>query len=351
MQTVMIEHENENQRADKFLKRFLPAAASGFLYKMIRKKNITLNGKKMSGNELLHKGDQLSFFFSDETFQKFRGEENVNALSSSKLEEYRQYYLQNQSLSKIILETKDLLIINKPAGTLSQKDEEGGYSLNEWVLGYLFYGKKISKDSFAFFKPSVGNRLDRNTSGIVLFGKTLCGSQKISELLRTHDAHKFYHLLVEGNLCGKGRIEAYLYKNQETNRVQIIDKEEWSRLPNQEKEHYQQILTEYRCICSNEQASYLEVELFTGKTHQIRASFLHIGHPIFGDPKYKTEKNRAACEKLHIKRQMLHAYKIQFPVIEDSDFCMVSGKEIFCEEPDDFLKCKNYFFNEEKELL
>ena len=172
----------------------MPNAATSFLYKMMRKKNITLNGKKTEGNEILQSGDVVRLFFSDETFDKFAGstiqtDDEFSRLSELPLKGIR-----------IIYEDDDILIADKPFNMLSQKATPTDISANEYLLGYLIRTGKLTREAFATFRPSVCNRLDRNTTGLILMGVSLKGSQELSAMLRERTIGKYYLAVVSGTL-------------------------------------------------------------------------------------------------------------------------------------------------------
>ena len=171
MQLLTIGKNQAGQRLDKYLKKALPGAGTGFLYKMLRKKNITLNGKKAEGKEILTEGDEVKCFFSEETFASLSGTKSAEDTS-----DYRKAYRLLRDVC-VIYEDDDILLLDKPAGVLTQKAKPEDLSLNEWLIGHLLETGAIKEADLATFHPSVCNRLDRNTSGIVLCGKTLAGSQ------------------------------------------------------------------------------------------------------------------------------------------------------------------------------
>ena len=177
MQLITVMENDAGQRLDKFLRKCLPEAPTGFIHKMLRKKNITLNNKKAEGKEILMLSDEVKFFLSDETYEKFSGSPD-KAFS-----QYEKAYQQLKGI-QIIYEDKDIIILSKPTNMLSQKAEASELSLNEWLIGYMLSEKIYSEEQLTRFKPSVCNRLDRNTTGLVLAGKTLSGLQFLSELLK-----------------------------------------------------------------------------------------------------------------------------------------------------------------------
>lgn len=339
MQQFHVEANQAGQRFDKFLHKYLPNAGSGFLYKMLRKKNITLNGKKAEGKEILQAGDEIRFFLSEETFAKFSGQAlsgtssnpsqrtTENSPVHTNIIEYQNAYqsLSSQQIS-VLYEDSDVLILNKPAGLLTQKAEHGDVSLNEWMIGYLLHTGKILPKELTLFKPSVCNRLDRNTSGIVLCGISLKGSQVLSEIIRNRSIKKFYRTICQGELTEKVTLTGSLQKNKSTNTVVIN--------PNG-----CDIQTAYEPIQKlKHNATYLEVELITGKTHQIRAHLSAINHPLMGDRKYGKEAfNKQAEKHYDLKHQLLHAYRVEFPVLTGS-LAALSEKTFIAPLPQKFVQ-------------
>lgn len=204
MYQFTIKESEAGQRFNKYLQKLLPAATSSFLYKMLRKKNIELNGKKAAGNEVLKNGDTVRLFFSEETFLKFKAAGAQEAKSSS----YEKAFQSLKGIS-VIYENEHMLLLNKPEGILTQKASDSDLSLNEWMIGYLLYHKVISEQSLQTFKPSVCNRLDRNTSGLVICAKTLMGSQKLNEMIKTRAVRKYYRLFVKGRLEKELSLKGY----------------------------------------------------------------------------------------------------------------------------------------------
>lgn len=335
MQEITIKPNEAGQRFDKFLKKYLREAGSGFLYKMLRKKNITLNGKKADGTEMLAVGDQVKFFLADETIEKFRGAV-VSEQHSSPAASGRQTVSIKKSAAgnppqlkiDIIYENDHILVVNKPSGILTQKAVPSDYSLNEWLIDHLLSTGQLSAEDLRTFRPSVCNRLDRNTSGLVICGKTLAGSQKMSELLRDRSVHKYYRLYVAGQMTAEGISESWLLKDEKTNRVQIFDKKPGypDAVP---------IKTGCHVLSHMQDCTYLEVELFTGKTHQIRAQLAALGHPLIGDTKYGKKEVNDQFRKKGIRSQMLHAYRLEFPRM-DGIFADLDQKTLTAPEPREF---------------
>ena len=347
MQEFKIGANEAGQRLDKFLHKYLKEAGSSFLYKMLRKKNITLNKKKADGKEVLAIGDEVQFFFSDETFEKFRGRSIVyeneykdgNALKSGKqkffqdnrqkdsnaIYQYKSAYEKLKGI-EIIYEDDHILLLNKPTGILSQKSEAADLSVNEWLIGYLLSKEKISQEQLETFKPSICNRLDRNTSGLMICGKSLQGSQQMNFLIKERKIRKFYRTFVKGQVKESAYIKGFLKKDENLNKVFLKEKADNTK-------EYTPIETAYEPILYKNGYTYLEVELITGKTHQIRAHLSSIGHPLLGDEKYgNREWNRSFKDLKLPKWQLLHSYRVEFPKMEGV-FEELSGKEFVAKEP------------------
>lgn len=361
MQSVTIGKNQAGQRMDKFLRKYLPEAGTSFLYKMLRKKNITLNGKKAEGKEMLNIGDEICFFFSDETFAKFSG--SNPAASSQKgsvirkpyetsdkaddiLSQYQNAYRKLKGIT-ILYEDENVLIANKPVGVLTQKAAPCDISLNEWLIGYLLEKGSLKQEELSTFRPSVCNRLDRNTSGMVLCGKSLAGSQALSRVIKERTIKKFYRTICVGTLTEDRQLDGYLYKDTVTNKVTVF-----KTLPsnsNKTMEQADYIQTAYRPLSignnfiSNknitDKYTLLEVELITGRTHQIRAHLASIGHPLIGDYKYGNRRvNAILKDEYHLEAQLLHAYRMVFPENETGVLAVLNGREIIAPYPDLFLK-------------
>lgn len=309
MKQFEISTTNEGQRLDKYLHRILSKAPMSFIYKMLRKKNFTLNNKKADGTEILKSGDVIKIFLADDTFEKFIGVSDTSQTGDVK-----------KFASWIIYEDSNLLLINKPDGVLSQKANDSDISLNEYILDYLTNTGNLNSDDLLNYKPSVINRLDRNTSGIVIAAKNLKTASILSEGLKNRTIQKYYKCIVKGRFDKEGIYKGYLYKDTKSNTVSIKDK-------NDGKSDY--IETGYSVLNVMDDVSELEVHLLTGKSHQIRAHLSYLGYPILGDMKY----GDASFNKMKkVKHQMLHSYKVVFPIYEDLLLSNISGKEFICDK-------------------
>lgn len=308
------------QRLDKYLHKLMPEATDSFLYKMLRKKNIVVNGKKAEGNLKIACDDIITLFLSEETFLKFSGKKSGQDIAAG----------QNKIAEQVtvLFENEHILLANKPAGLLTQKAKEDDYSLNEWLIGYLMEKDTLTADALQTFRPSSCNRLDRNTSGIVLCSKTVTGAQFLGGLLQKRTIHKYYRTYVKGCLEKEQTIEGYLKKDSHTNKVTVVS------VSGSASDYIQ---TRYIPIKQEQDKTFLEVELITGKPHQIRAHLASIGHPLLGDYKYgDSEWNNEYRKKYKISHQLLHAYRVEFPTLE-APFEDLSGKCFIAPLPDMFL--------------
>lgn len=307
MKELIISSREDGMRLDRYLERYLCNADKNFIYKMMRKKNITLNGHKCSGNEKLTTNDSIKIFFSEETLEKF----TASASSAPAGKDFP-----NTKLN-VIYEDKDILVVDKPSGMLSQKAAPDDISLTEYITGYLLRTGAVSKEDLKTFKPGVCNRLDRNTSGLVVAGKTLAGLQEMSEAFRIRTIHKYYICIVKGVINERKQADAFLVKDENSNMAEIFKTAEEAKAFGMQAARAKEavrIVTEYIPVASCGDFTFLKVRLITGKAHQIRAHLSSIGHPIVGDYKYGNEEtNRLARNRYNIKSQLLHAYEIDYP--------------------------------------
>lgn len=320
MKQIVVSENQAGQRLDKLLLKILNNAPKSFIYKMLRKKNIVLNGKKATGSEILNINDEIKLYLSDETIDKFTKKLDT-ALNECDLD--------------IIYEDKNILILNKPIGVLSQKAKENDYSMVEYVIAYMLSTKQISKEQLMSFKPGICNRLDRNTSGLLVAGKTLIGLQEMARIFRERTIDKYYLCIVKGQIKSSSRITGYLAKDQSNNMVTISEKV---------TDDADYICTEYQPISSTNDFTLLKVKLITGKTHQIRAHLASIGHPIIGDSKYGDMKiNNYFRSKYGLQNQLLHSYCLVFPKLL-GPLSNLSEQEFVAPVPKIFKKIKYDLF-------
>ncbi len=308
MKELIIRNTEAGQNLFRYLLRVLPDAPSGILRKSLRKKNITLNGRKAEGKEILQEGDTVRVWFSEETWEKFSG-----AGKTEKETESPDFPFSFQDM--ILYEDENILILNKPAGLLSQRDGSGAPSLNDGVLSYL---KDVMTPAF---RPSVCNRLDRNTSGLVLAGKHLPALQMLNGLLKDRTLRKYYVTILFGTLTGEKTVKGYLIKDKNSNRSFLYRERKDGAVP---------IETRYRVLrnftAGGIPLTLAEAHLVTGRSHQLRLHFASLGHPILGDRKYGSRESIEASKALSVPCQLLHAERIIFPHLE-APFSSLSGRE------------------------
>ena len=375
MKTISVPGAEAGRRLDKFLLKYFDAAPKSFIYKALRKKNIKLCGVKAAGNELLKEGDLIELFFSDETISGMRKSDSVTDADKASITDDNRHKAYSVSKSKtgaagdatngkkdisrarkgnaeslsayceIVYEDKEIIIADKHYGILSQKAANSDYSLNEALLDYCG-----GRDTASTFVPSVVNRIDRNTTGIVCFAKSYGASRELSKLLRTHELNKYYIAAVAGTVTEGCHMEAWLEKDERSNKVTVFKAEQ----PNSEH-----IETEYRPIDDSEAAqlglgsafgsicqikyTILKIKLITGKSHQIRAHLASLGHPLLGDPKYgKKELNKRLYADYGIRGQLLHAFELVMPENAAAPLEALSGRSFRTKAPESFRKLASH---------
>ena len=344
---LKIKHIEAGGRLDKYLMKFLKEAPASFIYKMLRKKNIVLNGRKAAGSEFLKEDDEVKLFLSDETVAKFGGkvissktadreyeatpEDEIEVQADNTLYDSLKNLKWEYDEPKVIYEDRDIIILNKPVNVLSQIAKLGDVSMNEWLISYLIKSGSISANDLITVKPAVANRLDRNTSGIILAGKTLTGLRFLSDIIKARTLKKYYLTMVKGEVLKNFTAEAYLLKNDNHNTVKIYqDKVEGADY----------IKTAYEVLEVKGGHSLLKVELITGKSHQIRAHLSFLGYPVIGDGKYGLKSENTSYRRMGLNSQFLHSYEIQFPKLE-GEFAYLSGKKFNAKLPERLEKVSN----------
>ncbi len=294
MREIKVNENNSNQRIDKFLLKYLNKAPKSFIYKMIRKKNIKLNDKKIDGSEIIKGNDIIKLFLSEETILNFREE-----LEPEK----------TQGSLDIVFEDENIIIANKPQGVLTQpRKEEDKDTMVDRLLYYLYEKGELNDDGQGF-KPGVCNRLDINTSGLIICGKNLLATQRINELIREHKIDKFYKTIVKGVITEDKVIKGFHYKDFKTNEAVVSSRRRGSKDTLVETHIYP--------VKNNGEYTLLDVKLITGKSHQIRASLKLIRTFVLGDRKYGDESvNLYFKKKFGVNNQLLIANKL---IIHDKD--------------------------------
>lgn len=324
MQTVIVKEAEAGQRLNKYLNKYLPKAPNSFIYKMLRKKNIVLNGKKADGSEKVNEGDEIKLFLADATIMEFSAKAADNKMTVRQNAEKNKTLLKSTDAAEwIVYEDDNVIFFNKPAGILSQKAVTSDVSMVEYMLAYLTDTGYLMAGEQRGFKPGICNRLDRNTSGLLIAGKTLPGLQAMSEAIKERRVRKFYRCIVKGVIDREETVDGYLYKDERHNTVTVTKQTDKDLADRQMK-----ICTRYIPIASNGFSTLLEVELITGRTHQIRAHLASEGHPLAGDAKYgDKEYNRYFKKKYGLCAQLLHSYRLEIP---DKDFLKIKDSSYLC---------------------
>ena len=324
MKTLIIDKNHANQRIDKYLKKLLCQAPSQLIYKMLRTKDVKVNGVKVKENYILKENDEVSLFLYEDRFQEYTRPQTIYDL---KIE------------FDVLYEDKQILVVYKPAGLLVHEDiNEDMNTLDHQVLTYLYQkGEYDPKDSLGF-TPGPVHRLDRNTSGIVIFGKTMQALQALNEMMKKrHCIEKTYLTICKGYMTSQELI-GYVKKDSDQSLMKIVSQDTQGAL----KMH-----TIIESVISSKNYSLLKVKLVTGRTHQIRIHLASVHHPVIGDRKYGDfECNRIMKKKYRLDHQFLHAYQICF-VKPIGCLKYLQNKVITCPLPKELLKIKQDIFSNE----
>ena len=294
MKQLTIGKNDAGQRLDKFLQKNLPNLPQSLLYKYIRKKRIKVNGKRAEISTRLSVGDVLDLYINDEFFEK---------------PEPTYDFLHAGTNLHILYEDEKVLVLDKPVGLLAHPDDrEYVDTLIGRVKRYLYEKGEYDPDAEQSFTPALVNRIDRNTGGIVLAAKTAEALRVLNQKMKDREIHKFYLCAVHGTPNPeKGLLKGYLWKDEKKNRVYVYK---------DYRPGAKTIETKYRVLKSAENMALVEVELLTGRTHQIRAHFASIGCPLVGDGKYGNNQNNR--KQGGRRKQFLYSYKTVFDFTTDA---------------------------------
>ena len=285
MREFVIAPNDAGQRLDKFLQKAVPALPPALLYKYLRLKRIKCNNKRCDGAQKLVEGDCLRLYIGDEFFQTAE-----------------RAFLAAPAVLDIVYEDENILLVNKPVGLVVHEDSEGtADTLIHRIQHYLFNQKSYDPAAENSFAPALCNRIDRNTSGIVIAAKTFAALQILNDKIKDREIAKYYLCLVHGNPQPKnGTLKGWHTKDAQANRVVITAKQ---------RPGAKTAITRYKTLAHQGGTSLLEVELLTGRTHQIRAHFAAVGHPLLGDSKYGVNRMNKDND---FRFQALCSYKITF---------------------------------------
>ena len=299
MHLITIQRNDAGQRLDKFLTKRMPACPKNMLYKLIRKKDIRLNGKRCKGDEFLKEGDTLRIFAKEEFFAKPEVSHPAELPPP-----------------EILFENPDILVAYKPSGICSH----GKGSLLEQIQSDLYRRGIYHPEAEQTFAPSLCNRIDRNTEGLVIAAKNAAALRCMNAAIRDRKVRKQYLAVCTSPLPhAADTCTAYLKKEEHSRHAMVRDSapdSSWKR-----------IVTEYKVMASSGKLHLVKVTLHTGRTHQIRAHLAFLGAPLLGDPRYSTEKSRE-------ENQCLCAWALRFTGLTGTELAALDGLEVHAPLPD-----------------
>ena len=307
MREFTVTENDAGQRLDKFLTKALPSLPPALLYKSLRTKKIKVNRHRAEGKQMLQKGDTIQLFLAEEFFPSQENDPQNASLSAIR-----------PNLS-VLYEDENILLVSKRPGVCAHEDAKGNTnSLILHIQAYLYQKGEYDPNASLSFAPALCNRIDRNTGGIVIAAKNAEALRIMNAVIKEREIDKFYLCAVHGTLKKKAdTLHGYLLKNADQNTVKVYD----DHPPRGAKE----IRTRYRVLKEIDGLSLLEVELLTGRTHQIRAHLSHIGHPLLGDGKYGINRKD---REMGYKHQALYSYRLRFAFPEDAPHALsyLAGK-------------------------
>ncbi len=318
MRELIIKKNDAGQRLDKFITKTLDLPTS-LLYKSIRLKKIKLNRKRAEANTILREGDTIQCFLAEEFFEKKIDDASLLRITPK---------------LSIIYEDENIMLLDKRPGISVHEDENGSTNtLITHIIAYLYQKGEYSPEAEQSFTPALCNRIDRNTGGIVIAAKSAEALRVMNEKIKLREIDKFYLAAVHGIPEKKDdTLYGYLLKDDKNNIVRVYDKNPPKNAKN--------IITKYKVIAKTADSALLEVELLTGRTHQIRAHMAHIGHALIGDGKYGVNREDRAKG---YKYQALYSYKLRFSFKgEPTALEYLNGKEFSIPKSDIYF-AKEYF--------
>ena len=309
MKEFIINENDSGQRIDKFITKALPELPKSMMYRLIRKKDIKINGKRCEISSRLNTGDKVTVYVKDD-------------VSAEK--KHDMSFLEQSAKIDVVYEDENIIIVNKPVGLDSHSN--GSHmtdTLIDRIKHYLYNKKEYQPQLESSFAPALCSRLDRNTCGLVTATKNAAALRELNEAIRNGNVNKIYHCITTSPPPQKEEIiSAYHQKDESRNLVKISDSP---------VEGYKPIKTGYRILSVQKSLSLVEVTLYTGRTHQIRAHLAHIGAPVLGDGKYG---NTTVNKRYGIFRQALCAYRLKFDMPQNSALNYLNSMDITAPQPD-----------------
>ena len=301
MKSITITGNDAGQRLDKFILKTFDKMPRSLMFKEIRKKNIKVNRKRCAPEQILNENDVLELYLNDDV-----------------LHIRQKYYdfLRASAQLDILYEDENIILLNKKVGILCHPDgRDYTDNLVARLKRYLYEKGEWSPDTSSF-TPSLANRIDRNTGGIVIGAKNANALKIINDKIKSREIEKYYLAVVHGKMPEKSEtLTAYLTKDEKNNKVSVTDHKVLNA---------KEIITQYSVLDYYNDASLLEIKLLTGRTHQIRAHLAHVGHPLFSDGKYGSEKGRY--------RQALYSYKLKFHFSDENDLSYLNNRVFQAED-------------------
>ncbi len=311
MRSITIKKNDAGQRLDKFLSKAIKGLPTSLMYKYIRTKKIKVNRKRAEQKYILSEGDIIDLFIREEFFDSPERDGGAIERIEPKI--------------NVVYEDENILLVSKRPGVVVHEDSEAkDNTLIMHIKAYLYRKGEYDPSAEQSFAPALCNRIDRNTGGIVIAAKNASALRIMNEKIKNNEISKFYLCAVHGIMPQKEQtLRGYLIKDSATNMVSVYDKKTGTA---------KEIITKYRVVAQKGKNSLLEVELVTGRTHQIRAHMAHIGHPLVGDGKYGV--NKLDREKGY-KYQALYAYRLKFDFDNsEGELGYLRGKEIMLDKKD-----------------
>ena len=307
MKKITVTANDSGQRLDRFLKKTFESLPQSMMHKQIRKKNIKLNRKRCAPEQIINEGDVIELYLNDDLL--IPKKKHFDFLGAPKLD-------------GIVFEDENIIIIDKKQGVLCHPDgREYVNTLVSSLKRYLFEKGEWEPEKENSFSPALANRIDRNTGGLVIGVKNFNALKIISEKIKKREIDKYYLALAEGKFDKESdTLTGYLTKDEKKNMVKVSKTE---------SEGAKKIVTRYKVLDYRDGLSLVEIELLTGRTHQIRAHLASIGHPLAGDGKYGSKHGRF--------RQQLYSYKLRFNFSSDAgELNYLNGKEFTGSRTEEF---------------